>query len=191
MTLRPLLLGLAIALATACSTTGVRTVTDPDAPRSLPGQGPVTVRWENPSGFSDLRYSGNRYEAARGNWVQELALHLRDEALTRLAPGQRLDVDILDIRRAGMYEPWRGPDLDDVRIIRDFYPPSMTLNFRHTDADGRVLAQGERKLRDSGFLMGDSLMDTDPLRYEKRMIDRWVREIASPGRATSSTTPGP
>lgn len=190
MTLRPLLLGLAIALATACSTTGVRTVTDPEAPRSLPEQGPVTVRWQDPSGFSDLRYSGNRYEAARGNWVQELAQHLRDEAQTRLAPGQRLDVDILDIRRAGMYEPWRGPDLDDVRIIRDFYPPSMTLNFRHTDADGRVLAQGERKLRDSGFLMGDSPMDTDPLRYEKRMIDRWVREITSPGRVTSRSTPG-
>ena len=44
------------------------------------------------------------------------------------------------------------------------------------DADGKVVAEGERKLSDPRYLMGiQPLNDSDPLRYEKRMIDSWVR----------------
>lgn len=182
MNLRPLIIAFALVVALGPAGAKVRNVTDPQAPRALPEQGSVNVRWEDPSKFSELRYSGNRYEAARGNWVEELALYLRDRAQSQLAPGQRLDVNIVDIRRAGMYEPWHGPDLQYTRIIREVYPPRMTLDVRYTNADGSVIAQGERKLSDTGFLMGDNSLDSDPLRFEKRMIDAWVRrEIARPG----------
>ncbi|QSX74635.1 DUF3016 domain-containing protein [Lysobacter arenosi] len=184
MNLRPALIAIALAIVSAGVPADARTrnVTDPDAPRALPEQGPVSVRWEDPSTFSDLRHSGNRYEARRGNWVEELAEHMRKSGEKRLAPGQRLDIDILDIRRAGMYEPWHGPDLDDTRIIRDIYPPRMTVSFRYTDADGRVLSQGERKLSDNGFMVGASpVNNNDILRYEKSMIDSWLtREIGAP-----------
>ena len=39
-----------------------------------------------------------------------------------------------------------------------------------------MVAEGERKLSDLSFMMGASpLNDSDPLRYEKRMIDSWLR----------------
>ncbi|MDI9237739.1 DUF3016 domain-containing protein [Lysobacter sp. LF1] len=181
MNLRPLLLALALLAAVGAADARVRNVTDANAPRALPTEGPVSVRWGDPAKFSEVRYSGNRTEAARGNWVEELAVYLRDRAATRLPEGQRLDVDIVDIRRAGAYEPWRSPDLQFTRIIRDLYPPRMTLNVTLTGADGQVITQGERTLRDSAFLMGDSPNDSDPLRFEKRMIDRWLRQELSPG----------
>ena len=179
---RLVVLSLALVLAASTASAAVRNVTDPNAPRALPEAGPVNVRWEDPSKFSELRYSGNRWEAARGNWVQDLAVYLRERAQRQLPAGQRLDVDIVDIRRAGSFEPWHGPNLQYTRIIRDVYPPRMTLNVRLTDADGNVIAQGERKLSDTAFLMGDSSsLNSDPLRFEKRMIDRWVnRELAAP-----------
>ena len=184
MNLRPALIALALAIVSAGVPADARTrnVTDPNAPRALPMQGPVNVRWEDPSKFSDIRYSRNRWEAVRGNWVEELAQHMRKSAEKRLPPGQRLDVDIVDIRRAGSYEPWHGPDLDDTRIIRDIYPPRMTVTFRHTDANGTVLGEGERKLSDNGFMVGASpVNNNDLLRYEKSMIDSWLtREIGSP-----------
>ncbi|HEY0501918.1 MAG TPA: DUF3016 domain-containing protein [Lysobacter sp.] len=182
MTLRPFIVAFALAAAFASPAGAkVRYVTDPQAPRALPEQGAVNVRWEDPSKFSELRYSGNRYEAARGNWVEELAQYLRERAQGRLAPGHRLDVDIVDIRRAGMYEPWRGPDLQNTRIIREVYPPRMTLNVRYTGADGQVIAEGERKLSDSAFMTSDSINNSDPLRFEKRLIDDWLRkELGSP-----------
>ncbi|BDU18247.1 DUF3016 domain-containing protein [Lysobacter auxotrophicus] len=176
MKLRLVVLSLALALASTAHA-AARNVTDPQAPRALPESDSVNVRWEDPSRFSELRYSGNRWEASRGDWVQELAAYIRERADKRLPAGQRLDVDILDIRRAGGFEGWHGPNLQNTRIIRDVYPPRMTLNVRLTDAGGNVIAQGERKLSDPGFLMGDtSSLDTDPLRFEKRLIDRWLSQ---------------
>ena len=44
-----------------------------------------------------------------------------------------------------------------------------------------MIAQGDRKLLDAAFLQSDTSFDSDPLRYEKRMIDRWVnKELGAP-----------
>ena len=182
MKLRSLVvLSAALALSTAASAR-VRTVTDPEAPRQLPPAGSVDVRWTDPAQFADVRYSGNRSEAQRGNWVVQIAEYLRKRAEQRLPAGERLQVEITDIKRAGNYEPWRGIQMQGVRILREIYPPRVELAFQRTGADGRVIAQGERKLVDAGFMMGGSpLSDSDPLRYEKHMIDRWLaRELRAP-----------
>lgn len=172
---------LIVATATGVASAKIRNVTDPNAPRSLPAQGAVDVRWEDPAQFSEIRYSHNRWEARRGNWVEQLATYLRERAQKRLPVGQRLEVEIIDVRRAGNYEPWRGIAFDDVRIIRDIYPPRITLSFKRIGANGQVIAEGERKLSDMGFLTGSSPVGSnDPLRYEKNMIDRWLaRELAA------------
>jgi hypothetical protein len=182
-------LALACLLFVADAGARIRTVTDPDAPRSLPEQGPVNVRWADPANFTEIRYSRNPFESRRGHWVEALAQHLRKSALGRLPAGERLDVNITDIDLAGDYEPWRGPSFQDTRFIRDIYPPRITLSFTRTDANGAVIAQGERRLTDAGFLMGSSTTgwSGDPLRYEKYMIERWlVRELPAPDRRTSA-----
>lgn len=174
---------LVVAATAGAASAKTRNVTDPDAPRSLPVQGPVDVRWQNPAQFSEIRRSSNPAAARRGNWVEQLAVHLRERAQQRLPAGERLEVDITDIQRAGNYEPWRGIAFHDTRFIRDIYPPRIKLSFKRTGADGQVIAEGERKLSDMGFLMGATAVgNSDPLRFEKQMIDRWlVRELAAPG----------
>lgn len=165
-----------------CACAGVRplTVTDPARPRALPDDGPVGVRWQDPARFAELRHSFNRHEAARGDWVVQLAEHIRERAAAGLPPGERLDVEILDVERAGEYElPWA--DTHDIRVMRDIHPPRMRLHVRRTAADGRVLDEGERRISDLAYLLGPQpLSSSDPLRYEKRMIDRWLRrELAA------------
>ncbi len=177
------LLSCLLALAVAAPAAAIQKVTDPDAPRSLPVDGAVDVRWTDPAQFTDIRYSGNRWQAERGDWVVELAEHLRERALEKLPPGQRMEVEITDIRRAGRYEPWHGLALQDVRILRDHYPPRIELQFERTDADGNVIDGGERVLTDPAYLMSASIIanSSDPLRFEKAMIDRWLsRELAEP-----------
>jgi hypothetical protein len=150
-------------------------VTDPKAPRSLPAEGRVDVSWTDPAQFSELRYSGNRWEAKQGDWVVQLAGHLRKRAERSLPPGERLSVTINDIRRAGQYEPWRGSSTGTIRFVRDVYPPRIELQFKLSDADGNVITQGQRKLIDLAFLMHTPTTDgSDPLRYEKRLIDDWL-----------------
>ncbi len=180
-------LALACLLAAGAATAGPsRNVADPAAPRALPAEGPVQVQWNDPAAFTELRHSHNRWEARRGDWVVKLAEHLRKRAASQLPEGQQLAVTITDIKRAGDFEPWHGPQLDDVRFMRDIYPPRIRLQFTLTDAQGQVLDQGERKLVDNAYLHGGGrLSDSDPLRYEKRLLDDWLRRELRGDRITA------
>ncbi|NZA25616.1 DUF3016 domain-containing protein [Luteimonas sp. SJ-92] len=175
-----LLIGLLCATAADAR---VRNVTDPEAPRALPDEGRVGVAWTDPAQFTEIRHSNNRWEARRGDWVRQLAEHLRDGTETRLPPGERLEITITDIRRAGNYEPWNGVQMDRVRVMREIYWPRISLEFRRLDAAGAVIEEGERQLSDTGYLYGASATRrTDPLRYEKSLLDRWMRsEFAGSG----------
>lgn len=182
----------AVLLAALAAASGaearVRNVTDPQAPRALASNAdsPVKVDWTDPAQFADIRYSRNRWEAERGDWVNELAGYFQKTAAKRLPQGQQLQITITDIKRAGDYEPWHGPRFDDVRIVKDIYPPRLSFTWTRTDASGQVVDQGEKKLVDTAFLMSRaSINDSDPLRYEKRMIDDWVRSELPKDRLTA------
>ncbi len=171
----PLSMALVLAFS-GCASTGQTGMLAADAPRGLAESGPVSVHWNDPATFTEVRLSSNRWAAADGNWLQQLAQYMRKRAEHKLAPGERLDLSIIDIDRAGQYEPWLAPNLQNTRIVRDQYPPRMTVQFRRYDAGGVVVAEGERKLTDPAFLLSASpSSDSDPLRYEKRMIDYWLR----------------
>ncbi len=172
-------LGGLLALATLSVAAAPRTVTDPKAPRALEQEGPVQVRWTDPAEFAELRNNSNRWEAERGNWVYDLARYLRTTAAKQLAPGQTLDVTITDIKRAGDYEP-QHVRAQDIRIMKDIYPPRMTLDYVLKDAQGNVLKQATgEKLMDTGYLSTGAglLSNSDPLRYEKRMLKDWLRKV--------------
>ncbi len=174
---------LALAMASPLAA-APRNVTDPDAPRTLqPSASPVQVSWTDPAEFTEMRHSRNRWEAQRGNWIAQLAEHLQERAERALPPGQRLEVVITDIKRAGDFEPWAGMHLRDVRVMRDIYPPRMDLQFTRYDASGVVIDQGQRNLVDMAYL-GRVGIGSDALRYEKRLVDDWVRqELAGTGTA--------
>jgi hypothetical protein len=185
MNRKPLLAGAlsCLLLLVGSASAAPRTVTDPKAPRALTGESPVQVKWTDPAQFTEIRASSNRFEAQSGNWVQQLADYLRRSASKRLPPGQTLEVEITDIKRAGDFEPQHGPRSNDIRIMRDIYPPRITLNFTLRDASGGVVSQGEEKLIDMNYLGNTGLLsNSDPLRYEKRMLDDWLRRLLPPTR---------
>lgn len=166
---------LVLALA-GCAATGTSGMLAAESPRALPESGPVSVHWNDPSTFTELRHRGNRRIASDGNWLQELAQYMRKRAQKQLTPGERLDLTIVDVDLAGEFEPWHGFAMQDTRIVRDLYPPRITMQYRRYDAGGVIVAEGERKLTDPAFMLGASPSnDTDPLRYEKRLIDYWLR----------------
>jgi hypothetical protein len=104
-----------------------------------------------------------------------------------------LKVTFTDIDLAGDYEPWRGPQLMDVRIVKSIYPPRLTFTFQLTDESGRVLSEGERKLVDLGFQMRITRsFNDDLLRYEKDMLTDWLRdELKKTQRLSRAAGKGP
>lgn len=151
---------------------------------SLPGDGPVTVQWTDPAGFTELRYSNDRWQSQRGNWVESLARHLRQSASRQLSEGERLEVTITDIDLAGQYEPSHGRTNHDVRMLRETTPPKIDLSFRHFSAQGELIAEGERELRDLNYLSRPVVQRrNDSLRHEKRLLDDWLKkELAANSR---------
>lgn len=165
------------ALLCGCAQGKVRDVTDPSAERSIPERGLVAVTWTDPAQFSEIRFTRDRFDAVRGDWVRKLALHLQKRAAKKLEEGERLEVEITDIDLAGEFEPERTSNFMSVRVLRDIYPPRIELKFTRFDAQGQVVAEGERKLRDLSYLTHIPMANrNDSLRYEKRLLDDWLRK---------------
>ena len=156
------------------------------APARIASASTVQVTWTNPADFTEekKRRSFGLARETPEQWVSELARYVERRGARLLAPGQQLEVTFTDISRAGAFEPWRGPQLDDTRFITDIYPPAIDLRFTLRNADGSTALEGTRKLRDAAFLSRGTLSNTDPLRYEKRMLDDWLRRDFASAKAS-------
>lgn len=144
------------------------------APASAPAR--AEVIFFEPQKFTDVKDSFTG-DFERTTYLDQLRDYIIDRAKYYVPEGQMLSVTFTDIDMAGDFEPWRGPRFDDIRIVKDIYPPRMDLTFRLTDAAGNVVKQGKRELRDLAFLMKIPMaFRDDPLRHEKALIDDWLRD---------------
>lgn len=146
------------------------------APAAVAQDSPrAQVSWVDPETMAETRTYNPRPERPE-TWIEPLAQHLQRSLERRLPQGERMDVTIVDVLRAGRFEPWQRGGLEEVRILRDHTPPRITLAWRHYDAQGALIDEGQQRLVDSAYGMRSTL-DTDPLRFEKRMLDAWVRDF--------------
>jgi len=136
----------------------------------------VTVHYGDTKQFTETKRSAFASPIDLYGYLEPLKTYIAQRASRVLAPDQRLDVTVTDVDLAGEYEPWHGPDLSRVRIIKSIYPPRIDLDFTLYGADGKVLRQGHRSLRDLSFMDHGSTNNHDSLRYEKALIDRWLRQ---------------
>lgn len=135
------------------------------------------VVYVDPAKFTDVRDSYTGTDAGRDDILDRIREYIQDEAKQFLPPGDKLYMTVTDIDLAGDFEPWRGPRWDDIRIVKDIYPPRMDFSFRLTDANGKVIKEGKRDLRDLAFMMKITMaFEDDSLRHEKQMIDEWFRD---------------
>ncbi|GJG94776.1 DUF3016 domain-containing protein [Cupriavidus pauculus] len=102
--------------------------------------------------------------------LNSIRQHLQRLAARDLPPGYSLTIEVLDIDLAG-YIDWRYQS--NVRVIRDATWPRMTLRYvlKHGD---ETIAINEERINNMNFNWGVNLYGySDPLRYEKAMLDDW------------------
>lgn len=129
-----------------------------------------------PENFTDVRDSYTGTDSGRDAILDQLRDYMMDEAKRFVPAGDKLFISVSDVDLAGDYEPWRGPRWDDVRIVKDIYPPRIKLSYRLTDAAGHVIKEGNSDLRDMAFLMKIAVtFRDDPLCHEKTLLDDWFR----------------
>lgn len=143
-----------------------------------PVKGPqqVEVVFFEKEKFTDVKDDFSGTERGRDEILDTLKEYIVKQASKKLEAGQKLAVTINEVDLAGEFEPWRGPQWMDVRIVKDIYPPRINLVFRLTDKDGNVLKEGKRDLFDMSFMMkiSTSAFRDDPRRHEKELLDDWI-----------------
>lgn len=125
--------------------------------------------------FTDVRDSWTGTDRGRGDILDQLKDHLAQRAELRLPTGTRLRVVVTDVDLAGDFEPHRGISFHDVRVVKSVYPPTIRLSFQLTDSEGNRVKEGSRVLRNLAYqstLVGDR---HDALRYEKELLNEWLR----------------
>lgn len=143
----------------------------------------VEVEFVNPDKFSDigdLLFDGPK---VRDYHLDVVRASIALMAPNYVAPSQRLKITFTDIDRRGGF-----PNSGDERVMNPGYPAIMKFSFQLTDANGKVLKEGERVLSEDMSVPKFFLYQNyryDPLFLERAMLDEWMRkELGSPKPAS-------
>jgi hypothetical protein len=134
----------------------------------------VNVTYTKPEDYTDL---------ARGAYDRDRILkQFSDYFATldkKLPAGETLKIDVLDIDLAGRMYPRRAGD--DIRIMNGGADwPRMHLRYT-LEQNGQVLRSGDDNISNMNYQQSrNTYFDSDPLRYEKQMLDDWFSKAIVP-----------
>lgn len=135
----------------------------------------VNVTWVHPENFHDLPFA--TWE--RDEMLGQITDHFKKLG-ANLPPGQDLRVEITDFDPAGRLIPSArlGRDLRVLTGRADW--PRMELNYA-VEQNGQVIKSGQAQLQDMNYQQTfNHYFDSEPLRYEKQMIDDWFDKTIAP-----------
>jgi len=143
----------------------------------------VTVTFVKPENFTDT----GRFESIRteDDNLKLIADALRERGAKVLAPGQDLKIEVTDVDLAGEVRPV-GPRMEMIRIVKPVYRPALDLRYTITE-HGREVRHGEGHLSDINFMdRYNRYFDSEPMRYEKQMMDDWFAKEFVPVTTASN-----
>jgi Protein of unknown function (DUF3016) len=175
-----LALGCLVVLAVGCATATDRAAIRP-ASR-------ISVTFVQPERFTDV---DSLLASPKGtaDLLAEIDRDLHAAGERYVPAGLALEIQVTNIDLAGEFEPWRGPQFQRIRIMRDIYVPRFELTFRLTDGTGAVVKEGRRVLVDQLYLNSAALNDGDPLYYDKLLLRGWLRQELASGAQASRPSP--
>ena len=134
----------------------------------------VTVTYVKPEDYSDVPRSVIERERTLKDFSDYFATLNK-----KLPPGQNLKIEVLDIDLAGRLYPRRAAD--DIRVMNGGADwPRMHLRYT-LEENGQVLRSGDDQISDMNYQWKrSSYFDSDPMRYEKQMLDDWFNKAIVP-----------
>ncbi|MDD2763227.1 MAG: DUF3016 domain-containing protein [Opitutaceae bacterium] len=142
-------------------------------PATAKPESQVAVVYVDPEKFTDVKQEN--WTENSTNLLDQLKEFMTETGARYVPAGMHLEIKVTDVDLAGDFEPWRGPDFDHVRVIKDIYPPRIKLEFSLTDEKGKVVSSGKRALTDLAYQMRSTtiLPRDDYLRHEKELLRDW------------------
>ena len=137
----------------------------------------VEVTFEDPESYRDIDYGDRNTRRGIKIHIPQLEKHIIKLGKRFLEEGQTLVMTVTDVDLAGEYEPWRSINFDDIRIVKDIYPPRIRFSYELKGADGTVLSSGEEHLSNMNFLYRIRTNTHDDLFHDKELITDWMRKM--------------
>ena len=133
----------------------------------------ISVAFVEPEKFTDARRG--ELEPTSTGIVSELQKFIVTTGARYIPENMTLNIRITDIDLAGDFELFRGPQADQVRIVKGLYPPHIVLEFEIMDSAATVVKSGKRDLTDINYQLRSVYPREDYLRYEKDILRDWLR----------------
>lgn len=128
----------------------------------------VEVKFAEPAKFTDF----GEFDRDREQAMSELKRHI-EKLAQRDLPGKQIRIEFTDIDLAGELEP-RVAAANRIRVLRSVTIPRLQFTYAMLE-DGKEVAAGKASLKDMNYQSSvNRYFDSEPLRYEKRMLDEWV-----------------
>ncbi len=134
--------------------------------------GTVTVSWQNPDKYSDIRAGNSARKHFRDNLFSELEAHL--VKLAKQLPSEvQLKLKVTNLNLAGEVH-YNFALHQDIRIVKSSYWPMMEFEYQLTE-NQQVVKSDTIKLKDMLFMDrgGRSRLSHDSYHYEKRILTDW------------------
>ncbi|MGX7653391.1 DUF3016 domain-containing protein [Shewanella putrefaciens] len=141
--------------------------------------GVVKIVWQNPKDFRDIKSSGEVQSRYETRLFETLTKNINKEAAKILKPNQKLEMMVTDVDLAGDMRPTFGATANDLRVVKDIYPPRITFSYQVLEND-KVIVAGDEKLSDMGFLTGIQPLNDKPFMYETQMLNDWLKKTIAP-----------
>lgn len=132
--------------------------------------GTVTVSFVKPETFTDVKDGA----LSKDRQLEALKRHLEQAAAPYVADGQTLKIEVLDVDLAGEIRP--SARANDLRVLKGSADwPRIQLRYT-LESPGQATRSGQARVQDMAYLMhGATLPNTEPLAYERRMLDEWFK----------------
>jgi Protein of unknown function (DUF3016) len=134
----------------------------------------ISVTFVEPEKFTDARRAD--LESTSTGVVGELQKFIVATGARYVPENMKLNIRVTDLDLAGDFESFRGPQADQVRIVKGVYPPHIVLEFELVDSTAKVVKTGKRDLTDIGYQLRSVYPRQDYLRYEKDILRDWLRD---------------
>ncbi|MCL1146496.1 DUF3016 domain-containing protein [Shewanella marinintestina] len=141
--------------------------------------GVVKVEWQDPSSFRDIRAASDIQSRFEKRTFDQITKNLNKEASRILEPEQKLELVVTDLDLAGDVRPTFGATPNDLRVVKDIYPPRITFSYKVLEGD-KVIMAGDEKLTDMGFMYSINKMNDKPYRYENALLTSWLKKTVAP-----------
>lgn len=149
---------------------------------SAASEASVVVSFVQPERYRDASRDGvARPASPHEPALLEIARYLERLGDQRLTAAQTLRIEVLDVDLAGEVSPFQV-STPQTRVLKPASWPRVRLRYT-LEEGGVVRAQGEETVVDMDYQShAPTIGSSDPLRYEKAMLEDWFTRRIAPAR---------